>query len=125
VLDDCGAGALSDATRFRLAFEAFRRTAQYDAAIAAYLREPGAPPEPVRPAAAAAGFPERLAVEGTLVQSLRYGENPHQSAAFYRPAGSAGAERGHPAPRPRAVVQQPARLVGGPLALLEFDDPRW
>ncbi|HEU5188794.1 MAG TPA: bifunctional phosphoribosylaminoimidazolecarboxamide formyltransferase/IMP cyclohydrolase, partial [Methylomirabilota bacterium] len=36
------AGALSDATRYRLAQEAFRRTAQYDAAIATYLRDPGA-----------------------------------------------------------------------------------
>ena len=35
-------GSLSSETRYRLAFEAFRRTAQYDAAIAAYLREPGA-----------------------------------------------------------------------------------
>ena len=35
-------GGLSPETRYRLAFEAFRRTAQYDAAIAAYLREPGA-----------------------------------------------------------------------------------
>src|SRR5215468_7448567 len=37
-----GRGSLSAETRYRLAFEAFRRTAQYDAAIAAYLREPGA-----------------------------------------------------------------------------------
>src|SRR5512143_1696212 len=37
-----GQGSLSPETRYRLAFEAFRRTAQYDAAIAAYLREPGA-----------------------------------------------------------------------------------
>jgi phosphoribosylaminoimidazolecarboxamide formyltransferase/IMP cyclohydrolase len=79
-------GALSADTRSRLAFEAFRRTAQYDAAIAAYLRDPGSVG---RPAAAAAGFPERLSVEGVLVQSLRYGENPHQTAAFYRPAGGA------------------------------------
>jgi phosphoribosylaminoimidazolecarboxamide formyltransferase/IMP cyclohydrolase len=76
-----GGGVLADATRFRLAAEAFRRTAQYDAAIAAYLREPGA--------AAAAGFPERLPVDGALAQTLRYGENPHQAAAFYRPTGDA------------------------------------
>jgi phosphoribosylaminoimidazolecarboxamide formyltransferase/IMP cyclohydrolase len=76
-----GGGALADATRFRLAAEAFRRTAQYDAAIAAYLREPAA--------AAAAGFPERLPVDGALGQTLRYGENPHQAAAFYRPTGDA------------------------------------
>jgi phosphoribosylaminoimidazolecarboxamide formyltransferase/IMP cyclohydrolase len=87
VLDELrrGDGALSDATRFRLAFEAFRRTAQYDAAIAAYLREPGAVG---RVAAAPDGFPDRLTIEGSRVQALRYGENPHQSAAFYRPAGT-------------------------------------
>ena len=59
-----GDGALSDATRYRLAFEAFRRTAQYDAAIAAYLREPGATGRPA--AAPATGFPERLPVDGRL-----------------------------------------------------------
>jgi phosphoribosylaminoimidazolecarboxamide formyltransferase/IMP cyclohydrolase len=87
VLDELrrGDGALSDATRFRLAFEAFRRTAQYDAAIAAYLREPGAVG---RVAATPDGFPDRLTIEGSRVQALRYGENPHQSAAFYRPAGT-------------------------------------
>jgi len=81
-------GALSDATRYRLAQEAFRRTAQYDAAIATYLRDPGA-----RGAAPAAGaddalLPPRLRVDAERVQGLRYGENPHQSAAFYRPAGA-------------------------------------
>ena len=117
-------GALSDATRFRLAFEAFRRTAQYDAAIAAYLREPGASPEPVRPAAATAGFPERLAVEGTLVQSLRYGENPHQSAAFYRPAGStlglSAATRLHGPELSYNNLLDWSAALG---LLLEFDDP--
>ena len=82
-----GDGGLSDDTRFRLAFEAFRRTAQYDAAIAAYLREPAATGRPA--AAPATGFPERLPVDGVLVQTLRYGENPHQAAAFYRPSGDA------------------------------------
>src|SRR5260370_11210033 len=74
-------GTLSDETRFRLAADAFRRTAQYDAAIATYLRDPSAAGR-----SAAAGFPDRLAIDGVRVQSLRYGENPHQAAAFYRPA---------------------------------------
>jgi phosphoribosylaminoimidazolecarboxamide formyltransferase/IMP cyclohydrolase len=78
-------GTLSDETRFRLAAEAFRRTAQYDAAISAYLRDPAAAGRP----APAGGFPERLAIDGVRVQSLRYGENPHQAAAFYRPAAGA------------------------------------
>jgi len=112
-------GTLADATRFRLAFEAFRRTAQYDAAIAAYLRDPGAQGRP-----AAAAFPERLAVEGTLVQSLRYGENPHQSAAFYRPAAgplglSAAAQLHGPELSYNNLLDWSAALG----LLLEFDDP--
>jgi phosphoribosylaminoimidazolecarboxamide formyltransferase/IMP cyclohydrolase len=73
-------GALSDATRFRLAQEAFRRTAQYDAAIAHYLSSEAATPH-------AAKFPARLTLELERALALRYGENPHQSAALYRPAG--------------------------------------
>jgi phosphoribosylaminoimidazolecarboxamide formyltransferase/IMP cyclohydrolase len=125
-----GDGALSDATRFRLAFEAFRRTAQYDAAIAAYLREPGATGRPA--AAAATGFPERLPVDGVLAQTLRYGENPHQAAAFYRPsAGAFGV------PTAGALGLSAATQLHGPELsynnlldwsaalglLLEFDDP--
>ncbi|MGH7317087.1 MAG: bifunctional phosphoribosylaminoimidazolecarboxamide formyltransferase/IMP cyclohydrolase, partial [Candidatus Rokuibacteriota bacterium] len=103
-------GGLSDATRFRLAFEAFRRTAQYDAAIAAYLREPG--------------FPERLPVDGVLVRSLRYGENPHQSAAFYRPAAgplglSAATQLHGPELSYNNLLDWSAALG----LLLEFDDP--
>src|SRR5215475_11305267 len=76
-------GALSDATRARLALEAFRRTAHYDAAIAHYLggRESSAQAD--------AEFPERFALDLQRVQHLRYGENPHQAAAFYRAAGPA------------------------------------
>jgi len=80
-------GRLSNETRYRLAREAFRRTAQYDAAIAAYLRSPEAAPRPA--AAAETAFPPVLRLEAELVQSLRYGENPHQSAAFYRLHGAA------------------------------------
>ena len=65
-------GATSLALRTRLAADAFARTAAYDAAIA-------------RRFAAEAGeaFPRRLSFSGRLVQTLRYGENPHQQAAFY------------------------------------------
>jgi phosphoribosylaminoimidazolecarboxamide formyltransferase/IMP cyclohydrolase len=102
-------GGLSEATRARLAWEAFRRTAEYDAAIAAYLRE-GVGAEPARTgseespggragAAAPAAFPERLRLDLERVMSLRYGENPHQAAAFYRPVG--GPPRGLAALRQR------------------------
>jgi phosphoribosylaminoimidazolecarboxamide formyltransferase/IMP cyclohydrolase len=70
-------GRLGEATRTRLAHEAFRRTSEYDAAIAAFLAAAGEPPT----------FADPLRVDATLVSPLRYGENPHQSAAFYRPVG--------------------------------------
>src|SRR5262249_20560092 len=79
-------GVLSSETRFRLPFEAFRRTAQYDAAIAAYLRDPGATGRRSE-GAPASHFPQRLLLEGSRGHDLRYGENPHQSAAFYRVSG--------------------------------------
>jgi phosphoribosylaminoimidazolecarboxamide formyltransferase/IMP cyclohydrolase len=123
VLDELRAtdGTLSAETRFRLAFEAFRRTAQYDAAIAAYLRDPAAVG---RPAATAAGFPDRLSLDGLLVQSLRYGENPHQSAAFYRPAAgrlglSAATQLHGPELSYNNLLDWSAALG----LLLEFDDP--
>jgi phosphoribosylaminoimidazolecarboxamide formyltransferase/IMP cyclohydrolase len=81
-------GALSDATRLRLAVKAFAHTASYDAAIQAELagrlaagsdRPSGAPPS----AGSRPGFPERLVLEGRLLQELRYGENPHQRGALY------------------------------------------
>jgi len=69
--------ALSDATRFRLAQKAFAHTSAYDGAIANWLtaREPDG---------SARAFPSSLRYAGELVQALRYGENPHQQAAFYR-----------------------------------------
>lgn len=71
-------GNLTAATRRRLAQKAFSRTASYDAAIANWLAE-------VEGGGEAATF---KALGGTLAQSLRYGENPHQSAAFYRLPGT-------------------------------------
>lgn len=66
-------GALTLATRARLAAAAFARTAAYDQAIAGYLaRRTGGSP-----------FPERLNLAFQKKQGLRYGENPHQQAAFF------------------------------------------
>lgn len=70
--------------RRRLAAKAYARTAAYDAAIAAHLpvffavaeRRPA-------PTGAPARVPARLHLEAPLVQTLRYGENPHQAAALY------------------------------------------
>lgn len=73
-------GEVDAQTRFALAVEAFAHTAAYDAAIAQYLSNvyTGSP------------FPPVVALVGEKVQDLRYGENPHQRAAFYREAGAAG-----------------------------------
>ena len=65
------AGATQRETRLRLSAKAFTHTAEYDAMIAAYMRRQ-------------AGLNEKLFLEFDLVQQLRYGENPHQSARFYR-----------------------------------------
>ena len=65
-------GATTLAFRRRLAGEAYARTAAYDAAIAGWMA--GQRGET---------FPERLVVAGRSVEVLRYGENPHQQAAFY------------------------------------------
>jgi len=66
-------GGTTLATRRRLAAEAYARTAAYDAAIARWFAN-----------ANDILFPPRAAFAGTLAQTLRYGENPHQKAAFYR-----------------------------------------
>lgn len=71
-------GETSIKTRRKLAAKVFRHTAAYDAMIAEYMTE-----------LAQEETPEKLTVTYELKQFLRYGENPHQKAAFYRkPLGS-------------------------------------
>ncbi|HEX3176061.1 MAG TPA: bifunctional phosphoribosylaminoimidazolecarboxamide formyltransferase/IMP cyclohydrolase [Methylomirabilota bacterium] len=91
-------GSLGDATRARLAREAFQRTADYDAAIARYLSEgasvASSEASPASDSAGEAGarsgkFPPRLRLELDRELQLKYGENPHQQAAFYRLRGGA------------------------------------
>lgn len=72
-------GADDAALRARLAVKAFRHTAAYDAMIAGWLGERFDP-----------GFPAESAVPLRLQQTLRYGENPHQRAAFYAAPGEGG-----------------------------------
>jgi phosphoribosylaminoimidazolecarboxamide formyltransferase/IMP cyclohydrolase len=67
-----GGGATSDGFRRELAAKAYARTGAYDAAIAGWFN--GVLMQP---------FPDRLVFAGTRRQTLRYGENPHQAAAFY------------------------------------------
>jgi len=70
-------GALGAETRFRLAQKAFSHTAQYDGAISNYLTSLDAAGKRNR-------FPQRLNLQFERLQAMRYGENPHQEAAFYR-----------------------------------------
>ncbi|MDR0379339.1 MAG: bifunctional phosphoribosylaminoimidazolecarboxamide formyltransferase/IMP cyclohydrolase [Candidatus Accumulibacter sp.] len=81
-----GDGALSLATRFALAKKAFTHTARYDGMIANWLTglAEGVDAAPEAPVSAPTRFPERLQLAFDRVESLRYGENPHQQAAFYR-----------------------------------------
>ena len=69
-------GALSAETRFSLAVKAFSHTADYDGAISNYLTAIGPDGEKQR-------FPDRLNFQFAKAQAMRYGENPHQQAAFY------------------------------------------
>lgn len=75
-------GAVSDATRFDLAVKAFEHTAAYDGAIANHLGRLVEAAED-QAAAAADGLPRTFNLQFRKRQSLRYGENPHQHAAFY------------------------------------------
>ncbi len=75
-------GELSLETRRRLAAKAFHHTAHYDAAIATWFAE------------AEPGFPEYLLLDLVKVKDLRYGENPHQRAAWYASAGPEGESAG-------------------------------
>ncbi|MFT5159597.1 MAG: phosphoribosylaminoimidazolecarboxamide formyltransferase/IMP cyclohydrolase [Paracoccaceae bacterium] len=70
-------GSTSYEFRQKLALTAYSRTADYDASVTGWLAD-----------ALQESTPRRRAISGTLAQSLRYGENPHQSAAFYKNGSS-------------------------------------
>ncbi|HEX5912646.1 MAG TPA: bifunctional phosphoribosylaminoimidazolecarboxamide formyltransferase/IMP cyclohydrolase, partial [Rubrobacter sp.] len=80
-------GQVPEETRRRLALAAFRRTAQYDAAISGWLGE-RVEGEKAPSDSEAEGFPERRTVRYERVSGLRYGENPHQDAAYYAEVGA-------------------------------------
>ena len=69
-------GAVSDATRFDLAVKTFEHTARYDGAIANYLGT-------IQPDGSKTTFPRTFNSQFLKAQEMRYGENPHQNAAFY------------------------------------------
>jgi phosphoribosylaminoimidazolecarboxamide formyltransferase / IMP cyclohydrolase len=83
---DANGGATTQGFRTRMAGKAYARTAAYDAAIASWFAfSPAASDEPTL-------FPETLPLAFKRADTLRYGENPHQSAAIYVPqaVGAAG-----------------------------------
>jgi phosphoribosylaminoimidazolecarboxamide formyltransferase/IMP cyclohydrolase len=80
VLEQIKAGDVSYETRFTLAKKVFAHTAQYDGAITNYFTSLGEDKQH----ATRSNFPETLNLHFKKVQDMRYGENPHQSAAFYR-----------------------------------------
>jgi len=84
-------GELGRDTRFKLSVAAFNRIAQYDAAISDYLSA-------LQDDGTRAEFPAQVNSNFIKVQDLRYGENPHQQAAFYRDL--------YPAPGTLATFQQ-------------------
>jgi phosphoribosylaminoimidazolecarboxamide formyltransferase/IMP cyclohydrolase len=92
-------GNTSLALRKRLAARAYARTAAYDAAISGWFAK-----------ALEEAAPRRRAIAGELVQTMRYGENPHQSAAFYRFAN------------PRTGVATARQLQGKELSYNNIND---
>jgi phosphoribosylaminoimidazolecarboxamide formyltransferase/IMP cyclohydrolase len=81
-------GGIDAPTRLYFAQKAFRHTARYEAAIAGYFSQVEARESGYAAAETDDVFPYRLALSYEKIQDLRYGENPHQRAAFYSDLGS-------------------------------------
>jgi phosphoribosylaminoimidazolecarboxamide formyltransferase/IMP cyclohydrolase len=76
-------GAISDELHFKLGVEVFEKTSKYDTAIYNYLKSQ-LETSNQQPATRKEEFPEILELKFDKVQELRYGENPHQKASFYK-----------------------------------------
>ena len=76
VINECENGGITLETRFQLACRAFEHTSQYDGAIANYLGK-------IQVDGSKADFPQTVNLQFQRKQVMRYGENPHQKAAFY------------------------------------------
>ena len=80
VIEQLKNGGISRELKFELCVKVFEHTAAYDALISGYLRKQ-----------IGGGYPDKLTLTYEKAQDMRYGENPHQSAAFYRePLGTEG-----------------------------------
>ena len=104
VLTECQSGGTSDQTRFKLACKAFEHTAQYDGAIANYLGK-------IQEDGSHVDFPQTYNVQLHHAQTMRYGENPHQKAAFYTELNS-----------PKGAVSAATQLQGKALSYNNIAD---
>jgi phosphoribosylaminoimidazolecarboxamide formyltransferase / IMP cyclohydrolase len=106
-------GVMSRETCARLAAAAFRRTSRYDAAITAYLSE------------SSDEYPPALRLEGDRALTLKYGENPHQTAAFYQLSGgpAIGLAGMKPLHGPELGYNNLLDFSAALALLLEFTDP--
>jgi phosphoribosylaminoimidazolecarboxamide formyltransferase/IMP cyclohydrolase len=104
-----GGGALPATRRLALARKAFAHTAAYDAAIAGYLSSIDDAAAEARDAAPARrALPDTLGAQWRRLYELRYGENPHQHAAFYAQTGA-----GTPSAAPGRPTIAGAQVLGG------------
>ena len=110
VIEDMKAngGATTAQLRKRLAAEAYARTAAYDAAVGGWFS-----------GQLGETFPRRMTIAAVLRQKLRYGENPHQEAAFYT-SGTGGTGGTGGAPRPGVATAE--QIQGKELSYNNFND---
>lgn len=94
-------GDVSVKTKFRLAYKVFEHTSHYDTLIAKYLRD----------TLGDIDFPETLSLTFEKVQDMRYGENPHQKAVFYKEVG-----------RNRGMLPSAVQLHGKELSYNNIND---
>ena len=108
-------GDVSRETKFRLAYKVFEHTSHYDTLIAGYLRSK----------LGDVSFPETLTLTFEKVQDMRYGENPHQKAVFYKEVGSGkGCLTGAKQLHGKELSFNNINDANGALELLkEFDEP--
>ncbi len=116
VLDEVkSTGDVSVKTKFRLAYKVFEHTSHYDTLIASYLRKQ----------LGDESFPETLTLTFEKVQDMRYGENPHQKAVFYKEVGkNAGCLTSAKQLHGKELSYNNINDANGAIELLkEFDEP--
>ncbi len=105
-------GAVGDRKRFELARKAFSHTAAYDSAISNYLTA-------INADGTRSAYPAQINFNFSKVQDMRYGENPHQSAAFYR---DLNAVKGGPSTSLRTGIADYTQLQGKELSYNNIGD---